>query len=177
MSAKLLILTGTKKGLFIYSSDDRRKWSLRGPFLSGKEINHAVRDPRTGRIFATANDAFFGSELKWSDDLGKTWKSPKRSPVFDATPRPLHGKPGEPATGAVGALTLERLWHVAPGRAGEPGVLYCGVAPAALFRSADNGQTWGAKQRITFVNAPNGWATHSKSWAYGSTVHLAWTDA
>jgi hypothetical protein len=48
----------------------------------------------------------------------------------------------------------------------------------ALYRavSTDNGQTWSKPERITFVNAPNGWATHSKTYAYGSTVHLAWTD-
>ena len=52
---------------------------------------------------------------------------------------------------------------------GDPG-LY-----AAL--SADNGQTWDAPRRITFVNAPHGWATHAKAFALGSRIHLAWTDA
>lgn len=49
----------------------------------------------------------------------------------------------------------------------------------ALFRavSTDNAQTWSTPLRITSVNSQNGWATHSKSYAYGSTVHLAWTDA
>src|SRR5437899_1727804 len=48
----------------------------------------------------------------------------------------------------------------------------------ALYRavSTDNGETWSKPQRITFINAPSGWATHSKSYAYGSTIHLAWTD-
>jgi Neuraminidase (sialidase) len=43
--------------------------------------------------------------------------------------------------------------------------------------SHDNGETWSEPKRITSVNAPNGWATHAKTHACGSRVHLAWTDA
>lgn len=43
--------------------------------------------------------------------------------------------------------------------------------------SQDDGRTWSEPRRITFVNAPNGWATHPKTHAAGSRVHLAWTDA
>jgi photosystem II stability/assembly factor-like uncharacterized protein len=39
-------------------------------------------------------------------------------------------------------LKLDRIWHIEPGLPSEPGVLYAGVAPAALFRSEDSGQTW-----------------------------------
>jgi len=35
---------------------------------------------------------------------------------------------------------LERIWIVQPGEA--DGVLYAGVAPAALFVSTDDGETW-----------------------------------
>lgn len=122
-----LLLIGTKKGLFLLTSEDgRQTWKLSEPMLKGKEINHAIRDPRTGRIFATANDAWFGSEISYSDDLGATWTSSKKNPAF---------------TEASG-LKLDRIWHIEPGRASEPGVLYAGVAPAALFRSADGGETW-----------------------------------
>ncbi|HWB59973.1 MAG TPA: hypothetical protein VG733_10795, partial [Chthoniobacteraceae bacterium] len=59
----MLVLAGTKKGLFLFTSPDRDRWQLHGPFLRGKEIHHAVRDPRTGRLFATSNDSWFGSEI------------------------------------------------------------------------------------------------------------------
>jgi len=55
------------------------------------------------------------------------------------------------------------------GMVGDP-ALYAAV-------SADNGKTWGKSQRITTINAPNGFATHAKSYAYGSRVHLTWQDA
>jgi hypothetical protein len=38
---------------------------------------------------------------------------------------------------------VSKVWHVEPGRADEPGVVYAGVEPAALFKSEDGGDTWG----------------------------------
>jgi photosystem II stability/assembly factor-like uncharacterized protein len=122
----MLLLAGTKKGLFLFTTQDRGQWRMLGPFLRGKEIHHAIRDPRTGRIFATSNDAWFGSEIVYSDDLGTTWTSAKQGPAFAED----------------SGLKLERIWHIEPGAASTPGMLYAGVAPAALFRSEDNGETW-----------------------------------
>jgi len=99
---------------------------MRGPFHPGREINHAIYDSRTGRVFATANDAWFGCELAYTDDWGANWASASPGPAFAKD----SGK------------TLERLWHVEPGNRNEPDVLYCGIAPAALFRSHDRGATW-----------------------------------
>ncbi len=48
-----------------------------------------------------------------------------------------------------GALKQERIWHIEPGRPSEPQVLYAGVAPAALFRSEDGGQTWNEVSSLT----------------------------
>ncbi|MEO7934551.1 MAG: sialidase family protein [Chthoniobacterales bacterium] len=120
------LLVGTKKGLFILNSPDRGKWAIRGPFLPGKSIYHAVRDPRSGRIFATSNDAWFGSEIVWSDDEGATWTPAKSGPAFTEE----------------SGQKLDLIWHIEPGPASAPGVVYAGVAPAALFRSEDNGVTW-----------------------------------
>ncbi len=50
---------------------------------------------------------------------------------------------------------------------------------AALYAalSDDNGATWKPARRITSVNAPKEWATHSKAYACGSRIHLVWTDS
>lgn len=122
----LLVLVGTKKGLLLFTSADRERWQTRGPFLRGKEVYHAICDPRTGRIFATSNDAWFGSEIVFSDDLGETWTSARQSPAFSEN----------------SGLKIERIWHLEPGLEANPNVLYAGVAPAALFRSEDGGETW-----------------------------------
>lgn len=129
----VLLLAGTKKGLFLYTSTDRKNWSLLGPFQTGREINHAIYDARNGHLFATANDAWFGCELVRSSDLGKTWQTGSPNPTF----------PKE------SGRTIERLWHIEPGRTNEPEVLYLGVAPAALFRSNDKGATWSEISSLT----------------------------
>jgi photosystem II stability/assembly factor-like uncharacterized protein len=133
MSAKVLLLVGTKKGLFLFTSPDRRQWAASGPFQPGREINHAVLDPRSGRIFATANDSWFGCEIVSSPDLGRSWEPATLNPKFRES----------------SGLKLERIWHLEPGRVAERDVLYAGVAPAALFRSEDNGKTWGEVTTLT----------------------------
>ncbi len=106
---------------------------MSGPFQAGREINHAVYDRRTGRIFATSNDSWFGCEVVSSPDLGAHWEAAKENPKFSES----------------SGLKLDRIWHIEPGRASEPGVLYAGVAPAALFRSSDHGQTWSEITTLT----------------------------
>jgi len=128
-----LLLVGTKKGLFLFTSDDRRAWRLRGPFATGREVNHAVWDPRSKRVLAASNDAWFGCEVVSSTDLGEHWESSQKNPAF-----------------AEGSGTkLERIWHIEPGLRSEPDVIYAGVAPAALFRSEDGGKTWGELTGLT----------------------------
>ena len=133
MKKKVLLLAGTKKGLFIFTSTDRRRWNRTGPHQSGREVNHAVFDARTGRTHATSNDPWFGCEVATSANLGKSWQMAKRNPAFDKD----------------SGRKLERLWHIAPARATEKNVLYAGVAPAALFRSDDGGKTWDEVKTLT----------------------------
>lgn len=130
-------MIGTKKGLFLFTSGDRRRWRLHGPFHKGREINHATLDPRTGRVFATANDSWFGCEIVSSPDLGETWQAAAENPKFSEQ----------------SGLKLDRIWHIEPGHASEPGVLYAGTAPAALFRSEDHGMTW--REVATLSNHPS----------------------
>ena len=112
MKKKVLLLAGTKKGLFLLTSADRRHWSRTGPFQSGREINHAVFDARTGKTHATSNDAWFGCQVATSANLGKSWPMAKCNPAFDKR----------------SGLKLERIWHLEPGRAKERNVVYAGVA-------------------------------------------------
>jgi photosystem II stability/assembly factor-like uncharacterized protein len=127
MADKVLTLVGTRKGAFVMESGvDRKKWKTRGPYLEGQNIMHMAYDYRTGTMFAAVGDPWFGSRIYRSHDLGNTWDEPQTGPTFP------------PETG----LTLDKVWHVEPGRPDEPGVIYAGVAPAALFKSTDNGDTW-----------------------------------
>jgi photosystem II stability/assembly factor-like uncharacterized protein len=122
----VLILAGTRKGLFqLRGDEERRKWELDGPQLTGWEVFHAVRDPRSGALYACTNNFVYGASVHRSTDGGSSWE---RSEGL--------GLPEE------SGLTLEKTWHLEPGHEAQPDTLWLGAAPGALFRSDDGGTSW-----------------------------------
>lgn len=130
---KVLLLVGTKKGGFVFTSDSsRKKWKLEGHSNQGKEIPRMTYDGRSGTLMAALTYGHWGPNVVRSKDLGKTWKEPKTPPKFPK------------GTG----LSVERIWQIEPGFEDEPGVVYAGVAPACLFRSEDGGEHWTINQAM-----------------------------
>jgi photosystem II stability/assembly factor-like uncharacterized protein len=128
----MLASIGTRKGLFLLRGDDeRRDWSLEGPLLTGWEVFHALLDPRDGTLYACTNSFVYGPTVHRSTDLGTTWTRAEEL-----------GLPGD------GEATLEKTWHIEPGRPDEPGQLWLGAAPGVLFRSDDGGESWEAVQSL-----------------------------
>jgi hypothetical protein len=126
----ILLLAGTMKGAFILRSDaSRSTWDLGGPYFPGSAVYAMGYDARDGRhrIWAGPNSMHWGGVLRSSDDFGRTWTNPEEANVKFPE-----------GTGAA----LKQIWQIAPGRASEPGTLYCGVEPAAIFVSKDAGATW-----------------------------------
>jgi photosystem II stability/assembly factor-like uncharacterized protein len=125
-----LLLVGTMKGAFVLKSDSAsNKWEIGGPYFPGRAIYAMAYDGREGRnrLWAAVNSSFWGSYLSTSNDFGKSWTEPETYGV----------KFPEGADDS-----LKQIWQIVPGNAGEPNTLYCGVEPAALFRSDDAGDTW-----------------------------------
>src|SRR5215467_9091785 len=123
----LLLMVGTKRGLFLLTSRDRKTWEVEATTLKGHRVFYATLDQRSGsRLFATDNGDFFGTFLRYSDDFGQTWSEPERGIQFSE-------ESGE---------KLKNIWIIEPGRADEPGTLHVGVDPASLWTSTDNGVTW-----------------------------------
>jgi photosystem II stability/assembly factor-like uncharacterized protein len=126
-SGTTLLLVGTKRGLFTLSSPDRQKWTVDSQALEGSRVFNAVYDGRNGgRMFAADNGDFWGSFLRYSDDLGESWQEPSQGIQL----------PEE------SGLKLNNIWLVQPGRQEEPHTLYCGIDPATLWKSTDGGDTW-----------------------------------
>lgn len=131
----VLILAGTNKGLFIFrSSRDRSRWQMAGPYFPGRAIYAITYDNREGRhrIWVSTSQ-FWGSYLQSSDDFGRSWTNPLEANVKF---------PQE--SGA----SLKNIWQVRLGHPEEPDVMYCGVEPAALFKSCDAGESWSLVQGL-----------------------------
>ncbi len=124
----VLVMLGTRKGAFILQSDSRRRnWKMKGPYFEGSPVFHMAFDHRDGRtIYAAVNSGHFGPTVFRTKNFGKTWENAKNPPRF--------------AEGS--GLTVEHVWHIESGHPDEPDVVYAGVAPAALFRSDDEGDSW-----------------------------------
>ena len=121
------LLVGTRKGAFLFRADRRRKsWKVEGPFFAGWEVNHLMRDPRTGHFWAAINTSWWGNDLQVSANNGKSWRKASAGLGFPSDR----------------GLNLKRIWYVAPDRVARPDTLWCGVDPGALFRSDDGGKNW-----------------------------------
>ena len=124
----VLVLVGTRKGAFIFSSSsDRAEWELSGPYWPGSDIFHVVYDGRgDGCMYVVENNPIFGAQIHISRDFGTTWTSPQKGPQI----------------GSTSGFNLNRLWQVTPGPEKQPDVVYAGGEPACLFKSDDSGDTW-----------------------------------
>jgi photosystem II stability/assembly factor-like uncharacterized protein len=132
----VMILAGTMKGAFVIRSDQsRQNWEVGGPYFPGRAIYALTYDDRDGRhrLWAAVNSSHWGSYLSSSDDFGKTWTEPEAYGV----------KFPEGTDNAV-----KQIWQIALGHPDEQDTLYCGVEPAALFKSTDAGETWSLVQGL-----------------------------
>ena len=118
-SSPLLLTAGTRDGLYTFLREHPgAAWRQAGPSLENFDVSHARLDPRDGRtMFAAAAGEGFTAVFR-SDDFGREWKV------------------------AGGPFDADQVWHVEPGHPSQPGRIYAGTMPAALFISDDHGDSW-----------------------------------
>ena len=139
------VLAGTRKGLFVLRGPRGGRLVLAARVFAGQAVEYAARDPRTGRVFAAVTHGHFGPHLFAAADA--------------AAPEEAWERTEGPAFPEDAGAAVERIWVVEPGA--EEGVLWAGVAPAALFRSEDGGRTWSLNEPL--------WAEPSRpSWQGGA---------
>jgi photosystem II stability/assembly factor-like uncharacterized protein len=131
-----LLMVGTKRGLFLVTSADRKNWTVTPTAPTIGRVFNATLDQRGGkkRLFAADNGDFFGSFVRYSDDFGQTWTTPEQG---NGIAFPEGGK-----------LALENIWLIEPGRVDDPDTVYAGVAPASLWVSHDRGATWSMNEGL-----------------------------
>ena len=125
-----LLLVGTMKGAFVMRADaSRNTWEVGGPYFPGRAIYAMAYDNRNGRsrLWAAVNSPHWGSYLSSTEDFGQSWSEPEAYNI----------KFPEDTDSA-----LKQIWQIELGNTDQPDTLYCGVEPAALFRSDDAGAGW-----------------------------------
>ncbi len=119
---KTILLVGTRKGCFVLESDDRRDWSMRGPYCEGWPVYHAIFDQSSGTIYAAAASEWLGAGVWRSSDLGETWELSSEGITY----------------GDEGEFKLSKVSSLSAGH----GRLLVGAEPAGIFESHDGGKTW-----------------------------------
>ena len=136
--ASVRLLVGTRKGAFVFTSDEaRKKWDVEGPHFAGWEIYHLKGSPADpDRLYASQSSGWFGQVLQRSDDGGKTWNAVGNDFRYE-------GEVGDHKwyDGSPHPYQFARVWHLEPAK-DNPDRIYAGVEDAALFRSDDGGQSW-----------------------------------
>ena len=143
MSERLYV--STRKGLVTLARTHAvgQPWRVEKIDFLGDPVNLFLRDSRDGTQYAALNLGHFGPKLRRSDDDGQTWQDltlptyPEDTFIY-ANPM----APPESEKGKQHAAVLMEIWALETGGANEPGTIWAGTIPGALFRSDDRGSSW-----------------------------------
>lgn len=117
------VLVGTKKGLIVLRGPRGQGMETVSRQFPGQVVEYAMRDPRNGLYYASVTHGQFGPHIYVAEDPTGEWKQADGPAFPDDTD-----------------ASVDRVWVIRPGI--EDGVMWAGVAPAALFKSEDSGRTW-----------------------------------
>ena len=123
------LLVGTRKGLFVLEGDPGGPFEVAARAFPGEPVEYALRDPRSGRLFASVTSAFYGPKIWRTEDAASEWEQTAGLALPEG-----------------GEAALERVWTIVPGQA--EGTLYAGGDPGVLFESRDGGESWELNQPL-----------------------------
>lgn len=153
MSNRLLL--GTRKGLLILNKNGV-DWAVESEHFEGVPVSHAMRDHRTGMIWACLDHGHWGTKLHRSADDGATWEEIEVPKYPDGATRPPDDK--DPATTSY-------IWLVQPGGDDEPNRLYVGTEPGGLFISDDGGDTFQLMETLWNQPSRDNWMGGGRDYA------------
>ncbi len=155
------LLVGTKKGLFVLEGEPGGTFEPTARAFAGDPVEYALRDRRSGRVFASVTSPFYGPKIFFTDDLEGEWEQ------ADGVALP-----------ETGELALERIWTLVTGE--TDGTLYAGGDPGVLFVSRDGGDSfelnralWEHPTRDLWQPGAGGLCLHSISTWPGEPDRLA----
>ncbi len=123
------LVVGTRKGLFVLEGEPGDPFSVGERAFAGETVDYALRDRRSGRLFAAVTSPFYGPKIFFCDDADSEWEQASGIALPEG-----------------GEQALNRIWTIVPGE--EDGVLYAGGDPGVLFESRDGGLSWELNQAL-----------------------------
>jgi photosystem II stability/assembly factor-like uncharacterized protein len=123
------LTVGTKKGLFVLEGEPGQEFEAVARAFAGEPVEYALRDSRSGRLFAAVTNAFYGPKIFYTDDPAGEWQQAEGLALPEA-----------------GEHALERIWVIVPGE--DDGLLYAGGDPGVLFESRDGGASWALNEAL-----------------------------
>jgi photosystem II stability/assembly factor-like uncharacterized protein len=117
------LLVGSKKGLFLLEGGPGGAFEVRARAFAGEPVEYAMRDPRSGRLFASVTNPIYGPKVFYTDDPAGEWEQAQGVALPEG-----------------GEAALERIWTIVA--AERDGRLYAGGDPGVLFESGDGGASW-----------------------------------
>jgi hypothetical protein len=155
------LLVATRKGLFVLEGEPGGPFAVTARAFAGEPVENAVRDLRSGRVFASVTSPFYGPKLWYADDPRDGWEQADGVALPEA-----------------GDTALERIWVIVPGEA--DGTVYAGGDPGVLFESRDGGEhfalnrgLWEEPSRERWQPGAGGLCLHSISTWPGEPERLA----
>jgi len=134
---KTLLTVATRKGTFLFESDDRKNWTMSEPLCEGWPIFHAIYDAKSDSIYAAAASEWHGSCIWRSRDRGATWEMSSEGLSY----------PDDDGRKVNKVSTLAR--------AGDR--LLVGVEAPGIFESKDNGETFSLLSTLSGQHGSEAW--------------------
>jgi hypothetical protein len=117
------LVVGTRKGLFVLEGEPGAGFDVKARAFPGEPVEYGMRDPRTGRLFASVTHPIYGPKVFHAEEAAGEWRQAEGIELPEG-----------------GEAALERIWVIVPGAA--DGVVYAGGDPGALFESRDGGASF-----------------------------------
>lgn len=136
------IHVATRKGLFVVRPDSIKP--IGKPSFLGDPVTAVLYDGRDGAMYAALNLGHFGQKLHRSTDGGATWRE-LPSPAFEKT------------DGDGDGPSVSLIWTLEAGGKDQPGRIWAGTIPGALFRSDDHGESWHLMQTLWDLPERQNW--------------------
>jgi photosystem II stability/assembly factor-like uncharacterized protein len=127
------IYVGSRKGLFTLERGGGG-WAITDTAFLGDPVTMMLDDGRDGALYAALNLGHFGVKLHRSTDAGKSWEECAAPAFLKAPAEQLDATPAGPS--------VHQVWALEAGGPDEPGLLWAGTIPGALFRSRNRGDSW-----------------------------------